>query len=974
MIASNHTDAQAVFTGQLEKLPPALRAAVERYWDDLAPQLAALLACGNDRAWLESLPRVWAGSEFVARACLAYPDLLQALISSGDLRRAYGAGELSARIGAELAVVADEPALMRALRRLRRRELVRIAWRDLAGWADLGEVMATLSDLADGCVELAQRHLYAWAVARSGEPRGESGQPARFVVLALGKLGGRELNFSSDIDLIFAYTEEGATHGARELSNHEFFIQLGRALIKVLNDATEDGIVFRVDMRLRPNGASGPLAMSFDASESYYQIHGRVWERYAMIKARAIAGARDAGEQLLTQLKPFVYRRYLDFGAVEEIRGLKVEIDREQKRKGIAQNVKLGPGGIREIEFIGQALQLIRGGREPRLQERAIQPTLATLGSMGHLDMQAAADLRAAYVFLRNTEHRLQMVADRQTHVLPGDEPEQVRLAFAMGFESWEAFKSALQRHCAKVQAQFGQMFRAAPREAAADDAHGLAGVWRNDMDADSAHACLSAAGYRDSHAVFGQLQALHAGASYGALSTQGRERLDRLMPLLLTAASAGADPDTTLARLIMLIEAIGRRAAYLALLVENPMVLSQLVKLCGASAWISAWLSQHPVLLDELIDPASLYAPLTKPALQAELHRRQADVPADDLEAQMELLREFRHGHLLRVAAADIAGGEQFSDAGPGLAPEQVSGYLSDLAEVVLEAVLTLAGRVLTVKHGAPRTPDFCVIAYGRLGSRELSYGSDLDMIFVYQSSGGADQTDGPQPIPDELFFARLGQRLIHILTARTPAGILYEVDMRLRPSGQSGTLVTQLAAFRDYQLNHAWTWEHQALVRARPVAGSPALAEAFAGVRREILCKSREPRALRAEVAAMRARMAAARAPAAPDLFDLKHGRGGIIDIEFMVQYWVLCWAHAHPALASKTDNISILEALDQAGLLEQGRMRLLTDAYRRYLSAEQRLKLMEREPLISAAEMAEYPQRVAALWHELFNEENT
>lgn len=963
MTASNPIDAQAVFTVALARLPPPLRTAVERYWGDFAPQLPALLAGGGDRAWLESLPRVWAGSEFVARACLAHPDMLQELISSGDLARAYEAGELRARLGAELAAVTDEPALRRALRRLRQRELVRIAWRDLAGWADLGEVMATLSDLADGCVEQAQRKLYGWAVVRSGEPRGESGQAAQFVVLALGKLGGRELNFSSDIDLIFAYTQDGQTDHRRPLSNHEFFNALGRALIQVLSDASEDGFVFRVDMRLRPNGASGPLAMSFDALENYYQTHGRVWERYAFVKARVVAGAQSDGEQLLARLKPFVYRRYLDFGAVEEIRGLKIEIDRELRRKGLAQNIKLGPGGIREIEFIAQALQLIRGGRDPQLQERALQKTLTLLADARHLTAQAADELRAAYVFLRNVEHRLQMVADRQTHVLPGDPLEQLRLAFGMGFDTWDAFHSALQRHSARVQAQFERMFRAPQREAGADDANDLAGVWQDGAEADSARAALSAAGYRDSDTVFGLLRALRAGSAYAALSTQGRERLDRLMPLLLAAASFSADPDTTLARLITLIEAIGRRAAYLALLVENPMALSQLVKLCAASAWISAWLSRHPVLLDELLDPASLYAPLSRPALQAELHRRLASLPPDDLEAQMELLREFRHSHLLRIAAADV---------GPGLTSAQVSGYLSDLAETLLEAALPLARRALTAKHGAPQAPEFCVIGYGRLGSRELSYGSDLDMIFVHRAAA-AGQTAGPQPIPDELFFARLGQRLIHILTARTPAGTLYAVDMRLRPSGQSGTLVTPLAAFRDYQLQHAWTWEHQALVRARAVAGSPALAEAFAAVRAEVLCRPRDPQKLRAEVAAMRARMTAERTPPAAGLFDLKHGRGGMIDIEFMVQYCTLRWAHAHPVLASKTDNLSLLEALGQAGLLEQGRTRLLTDAYRRYLSAEQRLKLMEREALVPAVEMADTPQRVAAVWHELFNEES-
>jgi len=960
---------QPLIAEQLQTLPAALRAQVARYWDDFAAQLPALLAASDRREWLASLPRVWAGSEFVARACLAHPDVLRELIARGDLTRAYAAGELSARLGAELAAVGDEPELKRALRRLRRRELLRIAWRDLAGWADLDEVMTTLSELADGCVEQALQHLSGWAAARAGEPRAPNGAAARLVVLALGKLGGRELNFSSDIDLIFAYTHEGEVKSDRgTLSNHEFFTQLGRALIGALNDSTEDGFVFRVDMRLRPNGASGPLALSFDAMEQYYQTHGRAWERYAWIKARAIAGPRGAGEQLLATLKPFVYRRYLDFGAIEELRGLKASIDRELQRKGLAHNIKLGPGGIREIEFIGQSFQLIRGGREPRLQERGIQTVLAVLGTENHLSAQAVSELQAAYVFLRNTEHRLQMTADRQTHLLPDEELEQTRLAFGMGFDSWEAFLTRLRHHGAHVQAQFEQTLRMLPRAAAADDAHGLTDVWLDSVEADTARARLAAVGYRDADAARAVLRALREGGDCALLSTTSRERLDRLMPVLLAAAGQSDEPDITLARLIKLIEAIGRRAAYLALLVENPTALAQLVKLCGASAWIADWLSQHPLLLDELLDPESLYAPLSKPALQAELHRRLALVPPDDLEAHMELLRELHHGHLLRVVAAD---------AGPGLEPEQVSGYLSDLAETVLEEALPLAQRALTAKHGAPgcaradltSTPGFCVIAYGRLGSRELSYGSDLDMIFVHQASGGADQTTGRQPIPNELFFARLGQRLIHILTARTPAGILYAVDMRLRPSGQSGSLVTNLAAFREYQLKRAWVWEHQALVRARPVAGDADLMEAFARVRREILCLARDPEKLRSEVRAMRARMAETHAPSETDRFDLKHGRGGMIDVEFMVQYWLLRWAHDHPALARNTDNISILEALGRAGLLEQERMRMLTDAYRRYLSAEQRLKLLERGSLIDRAGLGDFPEQVARVWQEVF-----
>ena len=963
------TDSQhSAFEQGLAKLPEALRGHVRTHWAVIAAQLADLPVRAQGENWLDVAPRVLAVSEFVARACVTQPELLPDLIQCGDLYCVYASGELRRRVQATVTGCADEASLKTVLRKLRQREMVRIAWRDLAGWANLEETVTTLSALADACLEEALAKLYEWACARDGVPKVEAGgETAKFVVLGMGKLGGEELNFSSDIDLIFCYSEEGETD-KRGLSNHEFFVRLGQRLNQALNEQTSDGFVFRVDMRLRPNGASGPLALSFDAMEQYYQAHGRMWERYTFIKARVVAGDPAAGAEILQSLRPFVFRKYLDYTAVEEIRSLKASIHRELLRKGIESNIKLGPGGIREVEFIGQAFQLIRGGRDLRFQERRILPVLAYLADEGDLTPQAVSDLSNAYEFLRNTEHRLQMINDQQTQVLPTNDLDRLRVAVGMGFADWPSFHSVLTRHMQRVHEHFNSVFAAPQGEAPAADEQGLHALWSGTLDETAAREVLQAAGFADAGTTLDLLKGLRAGGAYSALSANGRERLDKLMPLLLGAAGLTPQPQTTLARLVAFVEAIGRRSVYLALLVENPLALSQLVKLCSASEWIARYLNQHPILLDELMDAVSLYAPLTREALAAELQSRLARLPVDDLEAQMEALREFRNGHVLRVAAADV---------GPGLTPDEIGRHLGHIAEVIVAQALTLAHDDLVLKHGRPTleqggntiNPGFAVIAYGKLGSLELGYTSDLDMIFLHGAEQEGGVTDGARPIANEVFFARLGQRLIHILTARTGGGILYEVDTRLRPSGRSGMLVTNPAAFREYQDSHAWAWEHQALIRARPVAGDAALARVFEEIRATTLCRERDPETLRTEVAAMRARMHAAQAPHDPGEINLKHDPGGMIDVEFMVQYAVLRWAHDHPELIRHRGNIPLLEALEARGLLNAAQAGLLRDAYHRYLGVEQRLKLMERRPLVAPQELGDFPQRVRALWQEWF-----
>jgi glutamate-ammonia-ligase adenylyltransferase len=955
------TDDSAAIS-QSEALPSALHGAVEGQIKELQAQLTVSGAA----AMLVSLPRVVAASEFVAHTCTQHPEVLAELIRSGDLERGYTAGWITTAVQHATGTVTDDAGLKQALRLIRRREMVRIAWRDIAGWADLEEVTYTLTELAESCLDAALTKHYGWATQKYGVPKSEESQtPQQLVVLGMGKLGGRELNFSSDIDLILCYPEEGTTDGDRTLSNHEFFIRLGQALINALNETTCDGFVFRVDMRLRPNGASGPLALSFDAMEHYYQTHGREWERYALIKARVVAGDRGRGEELLARLKPFVFRKYLDFNTLDGIRSMKLMIEREIERKGMRANVKLGPGGIREIEFLAQALQLIRGGREPRLQHRALLKVLPVLAERGDLTLEQVEALASAYIFLRNTEHRLQMLADRQTQMLPDDALERLRVAVGMGFNDWESFAAALNRHRQRVQEIFAQMFAAPQGEGGGETAADLLALWQGTLEPERAIVLLNATGFSDAAPVLALLEGLRTSSAYQSFSAEGRARMDRLLPLLLAAAGLTHDPGTTMTRLTQVLEAIGRRSTYLALLIENPMALSQFVKLVAASPWISNWIASHPIVLDELLDPVRLYAPLTRAELRDELRARLAHIPAEDLELQMDILREFRHGHVLRVAAADV---------GPGLAPEEVGANLANLAAATLEESLALAYRSLTEKHGRPRCPDgaepgFAIIGYGKLGSLELGYASDLDIVFVYQ---GCENGATERGLPNEAFFARLGQRLIHIITTRTSGGILYEVDMRLRPSGKSGPLVSSLDAFRHYQTTQAWTWEHQALVRARAVAGDARTAAAFAAIRREILTSQRDIEKLRADVVEMRTRMAQSHPGAKdPAEFDLKHDRGGIVDIEFMVQYAVLRWAPQYPGLAAATDNLGILGQLAEQALWPAAHTETLAQAYRRYLSMEHKAKLMERGSCVARTEVGDWPEKVRRIWDEVFSE---
>ena len=950
----------------LEDVPAALHEELQRHWDDY------LKAEGIDPA--APLPasvapalvaRVWACSRFVARWCLQYPQAFQALAADGWLSEEPPAQPVAERIREALAPCEDEAGLMRALRQLRNREMVRIAWQDIAGHAPLEQTLEALSALADGCVDGALQYLYRQLAESHGVPRDAGGNAQQLVVLGMGKLGGRELNYSSDIDLILAFPEPGQTDGARQLDNDAFFTRLGQKLVRVLNERTADGFVFRVDTRLRPFGDSGPLALSFQAMEAYYETHGRAWERYALIKARPIAGDLVQGEALMDLLRPFVYRRYLDYSSIESLRELKGMIENEVRRKGLQDNIKLGPGGIREVEFIGQVFQLIRGGHDRGMQIRRIIPVLQRLGERGLLAPHMVKDLDAAYRFLRTVENRLQQLDDRQVHELPQDEIERTRLAFATGCEDWAELQKTLGKHRQHVEQEFSQVFESPQTDGGNGDDDHLQALWEKGLNEDDALQALSTAGFEAPEETLRRIEALRGGSLYRTLSEKARQRMQSVMPLLIAAAGATRWPDRALERMLVIIESVARRSVYLALLAENPMALSQLARLSAASPWIADQIAHHPVLMDELLDARTLYKPPEREALADELDELLAN--CDDLEEQMDALRRFRGASVLRVAAADVVGSMPLM---------RVSDYLTEIAEVIVERVVRLAREQMAQRHGKPRCKDngkvraarFLVVAYGKMGGLELGYGSDLDLVFLHDSGGEKEQTDGDRPVDNAVFFARVAQRIVHLLSTPTAAGIAYETDLRLRPSGNAGLLVSSLDSFDDYQRNKAWTWEHQALVRARAVAGEEALAEGFAGVRARVLGQARDAEQLRADVVEMRERMRRNLDTSDSEWFDLKQGAGGITDIEFVVQYGVLAWAARYPAVLEVTDNIRLLERFAAEELMSAADCELLTDAYRAYRGNVHECSLQEAPDRVPVSELSEFREGVSAVWQKL------
>lgn len=953
---------------QMEQLPEALRPVLQQNWDQISAALDHITS--SPASFADDLSRVLTGSTFVAEQLGRNTEMLSNLLDSGDLYSDYDEDHYQQCLKTRFASLETEEQLHTAVRCFRQREQVRLIWRDLNRLSDMRTTTRELSWLADACVEQTMNWLYLHACERWGTPIGrDSKNPQRMVVLGMGKLGANELNLSSDIDLIFVYPENGETEGSKKcLDNQDFFIRLGKKLIQALDNTTIDGFVFRVDMRLRPFGSAGPLAISFDAMEGYYQDHGREWERYAMIKARVMAGDKEAGQELMGILRPFVYRKYIDFSAFDSLREMKDMISREVRRKGLNNNVKLGAGGIREVEFIAQVFQLLRGGRDTRLQQRELCNILPLLPEAVGMPQIAADELMQAYLFLRNTEHAIQAVADKQTQELPTTEQEQLRLAFNMDFDTWASFTQHLDAQREKVRHHFTDLIAPSeeedPEQTSTDQQLWLS-LWKDELDNEQAEAILKEQGFDTPDEAWHLIDTLRQSKTVQMLQKIAQDRLLLVLPILFQEVIKTDNPTETLSRVFELIQAILRRSAYLVLLAENPDALQQLVKLCSASNWFSEKLRTHPILLDELIDQNTLYAPPNKEQLNSELRQQLLRIPEEDTEQLMDALRYFKNAHVLKVAASEITG---------ALPLMKVSDYLTWTAEVILEAVVDIAWKLMTEKHGLPQKtagvpcdPDFIVLGYGKMGGIELSYGSDLDLVFIHDADPNLF-TDGNKQIPNAVFFTRLGQKIIHILNTFTTSGQLYEVDMRLRPSGNSGLLVSSLKAFAEYQQKEAWTWEHQALVRARVVAGDLALKSRFEAVRADILGQKRESKKLLTDVTEMREKMRqhlGSKSSESDQVFHLKHDQGGIVDIEFLVQFLVLNYASQYPELYQFTDNIRILDAVENVGLLEEKETEILREAYKAYRAVGHKQSMQDLSNTISASEMKDLREAVATIW---------
>lgn len=848
--------------------------------------------------------------------------------------------------------ITSEENLHGVLRDLRKQVILRLAVRDISSQADLAEVMSSMTELAEVTINFALKYHESWLAQpnRFGLPKGEhSNTTQHMLVVAMGKLGGGELNVSSDVDLIFVYPEDGETDGAKSISNHEFFARLGRKLIASLNDYTVDGYVFRVDMRLRPHGENSPLAISFPMLEEYFIKQGREWERYAWIKGRVIAGQTDAeAESILMEkiVRPFVFRKYLDFGAYESMRSLHAQLRKEVERREMHDNIKLGPGGIREIEFITQVFQLIRGGRDVDL---CIRPTLSVLQRLQkkqQLPQQAVAELTQAYHFLRKLEHRLQYLDDQQTQTLPVNPADQSLIATAMGFSDYASFMQQLDIHRKNVTRHFELIF-AAPRKSPTHDM--LAYLWRAETQdisqTEAATTQLSTMGFTEPAKISERLRLFYQGTFYHQLPESSRQQINTLVPMMIEAVAELPPVETTLERMLQLLERISPQTAYLALLLEHPHTLQRVAELVSISQWASDYLGRHPILLDELLRHDAPHPVPDWHALNNELiyQLNHVNNPKNDVvEWQMDVLRHFQHAQVFRLLVTDLEG---------SLLLETLSDHLTALADLMLDTVLNLAWCGLKKRHR--EKPAFAIIGYGKLGGKELGYASDLDMIFLYED----DHPDAAE------IYTKLGQSINAWLTRHTSAGLLYETDLRLRPNGITGLLVSSMEAFAQYQREQAWVWEHQALTRARFVVGDKQVGAAFENTRKEILCKSRDLVQLKQEILRMREKMLDVH-PNPTTLFDIKHDRGSIIDVEFIVQYLVLGYSHQYPQLTGNIGNIALLKLAGELGLVSSEAAAKVRTVYREYRRLQHRLRLGGEPELTSTTASRDKSQKFARI----------
>ncbi len=920
--------------------------------EPVTEEIQKVLADLADKRFSESLCSIFDYSEFVRRIFSRYPESINHLITCGDLSEIYSDNLLVDKIRHRTVNIETQEKLESVLREIRHVEMVRIVWRELAGVSDIEESMRDLSSLADTLVEVTTNKHLQWLNQRFGQPVSDvNGETSGFVIFAMGKLGGCELNFSSDIDLIFAYSDTGMTDGHQAISNNEFFIKLGQAIFNSLNNTTVDGFVYRVDMRLRPNGQSGPLVMSFSAMENYYQIHGREWERYAWIKARVIAGDRERGEAFLAQLRPFVFRKYLDYQVYDSLEEMKNLINKEIRQQGMQKNIKLGRGGIREIEFIAQSHQLVRGGREPELRTRSLKQALLTLGKLNQIEQQVVSELYRAYLFLRTIEHRLQIKNDQQTHQLPDsvDECSELASSFELDLDELEQRLTDTRDF---VHGEFKKLHRDKRSDKSEDDWQLL---WRQ------AVAGIQEMQIASNEELITSLKAYADSKAYRALESRGRRLADQLIPEILRLVTQTDQPAQSLNRVLDIISAIGGRTAYLSLLVQFPIACKQLIQLCASSSWVSQWIAQHPIVLDTLINPRTDQYIFNDQALELQVASK-IEQETDD-ELKHDILRQIHHSSILQIAISDLQHQYQVTE---------IRKFVSNTAEIIINQVVHLCRSELQAKFGLPQgnvdDDYFAVIAYGKLGSRELSYNADLDLVFIYDDVVLREQTaGGNKSVRIDYYFSRLVQRIITMLNMQTAAGKLYDVDTRLRPSGQSGLLVSSLTQYKKYQTEQAWTWEHQALIKARMISKAPSLNQKFEKIRKNILTISRSQDNLSKEIISMRDRMRVAKQVKSD--FEAKTDYGGMIDIEFISQYLVLLHAVECEDLCRQRSVVGILNVVEQQNLINKSQVNLLQQTYTKLLEFENRYKL--HQPIIDSdnKELSQLMEQVYECWNQMF-----
>lgn len=927
----------------------------QQSWGDEAPQWI------NDAALLRTI----SASDYAAQQLQHHPQSYELLAAQAkwaehDFSASFQQWHQQRREHKAL----SEAEFMQLLRRFKHSHQVALIHAVVNGALAQDDFLVAISSLASSLVDAAHHYAYQQLVQRYGEPTDEQGNPFAMTILAMGKFGGGELNFSSDIDLIFAYRCQGETDGgdrAKSIAYEMFFRKLAQKLIHLLDSVTEDGMVYRVDMRLRPFGQTGPLALSYNACEQYYLLHGRDWERYAMMKARPIAGDIEGGQQLLKVLRPFMYRRYLDYAALHAIVEMKQEINRQIREDGLQNHIKLGRGGIREAEFTVQAMQLIYGGQYPRLQEQNFLHVLADLAKLDFWPKIEADTLRQSYLFLREVENALQFDREQQTHQLPDstDREGWQRLALACGATDAEALRAELDQARSTIHRIFSDIFA---EEDTLENETALRLNWQHPDQAQTV-ARLTEQGVDTAQAekLAHRLEAFAHQIPWARLPKNTLRRLDKLLPQVLTLGCADDQRCYGISGVLDLITEVCGRGVYIDMLAEQPRLLEHLLDIAASSSWLIQFICAHPLVLDDVLGERSIISDPNQLAedLSARLERCEED------EDWLHALRDFKHAQVFKTAWADVHG---------DLPLMKVSDYLSHIATLVLRSAYQRAYSALSARYGEPRLPDgtlaqFAIIGYGKLGGLELSYGSDLDLLFLYDQKGQHGETDGKKTIANEQFFTRLVQRLNNYLSAPSASGVLYEVDTRLRPGGKSGLVVSSIQAFAHYQRNEAWTWEHQALTRARYICGSDSLGKAFTQLRQAILTQPRD-RSLREEVVQMRQKMHDNHHQHDASLFDLKQSSGGLIDIEFIVQYLLLEHAHQEPIIARMSDNIRQLAALEATGLISSNIAMELRDAYRTLRSEAHRQYLNDSNSVVLAADWAQMREKVQGIWQAIFS----